>query len=350
MVGIEPASMTAVFCQNAQDRSAETWKKQLAPFSGLEFAISDAAKGIGSALSQLAKARAIDPSAPALTQGLDVFHTTMEAKRALSQHWRRADAAWEVAEAADAQVATAKQQGIDARGLAQTARAAWAKAIARLEDAERLESAWDRAHAALDLFTATGRLNDRTHAAAEIALALQDLTGPEWSKVRNFLNDPRSLAFLDRMHDRLVVAEPRPDWRAALAWRWWLRHRRPKPSDALTEMARAVGRDGRLSEPEQVAYARVVAVLENTFRASSAVECINSVLRMQQARHRRMTQPMLDLKRLYWNTHAFRSGPRKDVCPYERLGLELPTYDFWELLQSDPKKLTQELSTSGNNT
>ncbi len=91
MVGIEPASMTAVFCQNAQDRSAETWKRQLEPFSSLEFAISDAAKGIGSALSRLAKARDIEPSAPALTHGLDVFHTTMEANRVLSQHWHRAD-------------------------------------------------------------------------------------------------------------------------------------------------------------------------------------------------------------------------------------------------------------------
>ncbi|SIO63437.1 hypothetical protein SAMN05444166_7346 [Singulisphaera sp. GP187] len=36
---------------------------------------------------------------------------------------------------------------------------------------------------------------------------------------------------------------------------------------------------------------------------------MNSVLRMYPSRHRRMTQPMLDLKRLYWNTHAFRSGP-----------------------------------------
>jgi hypothetical protein len=61
-----------------------------------------------------------------------------------------------------------------------------------------------------------------------------------------------------------------------------------------------------------------------------------------------MTQPMLDLKRLYWNTHPFRSGPRKDVCPYQRLGLKLPTYHFWELLQSDPEELTQGLSTSGN--
>jgi hypothetical protein len=340
--------MTAVFCRNAKDRSAETWKDHLEPFSCLEFALSDAAKGIGSAVAQLAKARAIDPSAPALTHGLDVFHTTMEAKRVLSQHWRRAEAAWELAEAAEAKVAAAKQQGIDARGAAAAARAPWANAIEHFEHVARLESAWDRTHAALELFTPDGRLNDRARAAAEIAEALRDLTGPDWSKVRNFVNDPRSLAFLDRMHDRLATAEPRPDWRAALAWRWWLCHHRPKCSDALTELVRAVGRDGTLSTPEQTVYARVASVLEDTFRASSAVECMNSVLRMQQSRHRRMTQPMLDLKRLYWNTHPFRSGPRKDVSPYQRLGLKLRIYDFWELLQSDPKELTQELSTSGN--
>ena len=340
--------MTAVFCRNAQDRSADTWKKLLDPFFCLEFAISDAAKGIGSAVARIAKDREADPSNPTLTHGLDVFHTTMEAKRVLSQHWRRAEAAWELAEAADAKVADAKQQGIDARGVAQTARAAWAKAAALFENAQRLESACDRAHAALDLFTSDGRLNGRAHAAAEIAEALKDLTDPDWSKVRNFLNDSRSLAFLDRMHDRLKTAEPRADWREALAWRWWLCHRRPKPSDAPTELVRAVGRDVPLSVPEQAAYDRVATILADTFRASSAVECMNSVLRMQQSRHKRMTQPMLDLKRLYWNTHPFRSGPRKDVCPYQRLGLNLPTYDFWELLRSDPKELTQKLSTSAN--
>lgn len=340
--------MTAVFCRNAQDRSADTWKEQLEPFSRLEFAISDAAKGIGSAVARMAKVREIDPSAPALTHGLDVFHTTMEAKRVLSRHWRRAEAAWEVAEAADAKVAAAKHQGIDARGAAAAARAPWANAIERFEQAERLESAWDRAHAALDLFTPDGHLNDRARATAEIAEAVKDLTGPDWSKVRNFLGDPRSRAFLDRMHDRLEAAEPRPDWREAMAWRWWLCHRRVKPSDAVTELVRAVGRDGPLSAPEQAVYSHIATILEDTFRASSAVECMNSVLRMQQSRHRRMTQPMLDLKRLYWNTHPFRSGPRKDVCPYQRLGLKLPTYHFWELLQPDPEELTQELSTSGN--
>jgi hypothetical protein len=337
--------MTAVFCHNAADRKAETWAKQLAPFDRLEFAVSDAAKGITSAVTRVAQARRDDPSAPTLEHGLDVFHTAMEAHRVLAQHWRRAEAVWEKAEAADIDVAQSKRQGIDAWGVAQTARAAWSKAIASFEQTERREAAWRRAHAALDLFRADGRLNDRSHAEVEIAEVLKDLSGPDWSKVRNFLNDPRSLAFLDRMHRRLESAEPRPEWRAAMAWRWWLRHRRPRPSDPVTGLIRAVGRDRELSEEEQASYDRVSAVLGDTFRASSAVECMNSVLRMQQSRHRRMTQPMLDLKRLYWNTRPFRSGPRQGVCPYQALGLELPTYDFWELLHTDPDRLTQQLST-----
>jgi hypothetical protein len=340
--------MTAVFCHNAADRKAETWANQLEPFEKLEFVISDAAKGIAAAVQEVTKARHDAPSAPALEHGLDVFHTTMEAKRILAQHWRHAEAAWEKAEATARKVEQSKRQGIDARGVAQTARAAWRPAIASFEQVERLEAAWNRVHAALDLFGPDGRLNDRGRAQAEITAALRDLDGPEWSKVRNFLNDRRSLAFLDRMHRRLETAEPRREWREAMAWQWWLRHRRVRPADPRTALVQAVARDRELDEEERASYARVAAVLGDTFRASSAVECMNSVLRMQQSRHRRMTQGMLDLKRLYWNSRPFRSGPRKDVSPYRALGLELPTYDFWELLHTDPAQLTQQLSTQGN--
>lgn len=111
-------------------------------------------------------------------------------------------------------------------------------------------------------------------------------------------------------------------------------------------MVRAAGRDRELDPAERASYDRVAAVLKDTFRASSAVECLNSVLRMQQSRHRRMTQAMLDLKRLYWNCHPFRSGPRKDVSPYQALGLGLPTFDFWALLHTNPGELTQRLSTT----
>jgi hypothetical protein len=340
--------MTAVFCRNAADRKADTWAERLKPFVALEFAVSDAAQGIAGAVAQVAEARRDAPSAPPLGHGLDVFHTAMEARRVLARHWRRAEAVWGRAEAAGAKVAAAKRHGVDARGAAQAARAAWAEAVASLARAERLESAWGRARAALEAFGPDGRLNDRAHAAAEIAAALGDLAGPEWAKVRHALTDPRCLAFLDRMHRRLEAAEPRPGWRAAMAWRWWLRHRRPKPADPITGSIRAAGRDAELGAEERASYGRVAAVLRDTVRASSAVECMNSVLRMQQSRHRRMTQPMLDLKRLYWNCRRFRSGPRRGACPYRALGLELPTYDFWELLHTAPARLTQELSTQGN--
>ena len=58
-----------------------------------------------------------------------------------------------------------------------------------------------------------------------------------------------------------------------------------------------------------------------------------------------ITQGLLDLKRLYWNCRAFGSGKRKGRCPYQLLGVQLPTYGFWELLQRDPAQLEQELST-----
>jgi hypothetical protein len=284
--------MTAVFCRNTADRKAETWKRELDPFSRLEFAVSDAAKGIAAAVEQVAAGRhgaAEAGPGPTLEHGLDVFHTAREARRVLARHWRRAEAAWDEAQAAEVRVARARVQGVDARGPAGPARTAWRKAIAALEQVEDLDGAWRRAHAALEVFRPDGRLNDRATAEAEIAAALPGLPGGDWSKVRNFLRDDRSLAFLDRMHRRLESAEPRREWREAMAWRWWLRHRRPTPSDPVMTLVQSVGRDRRLTEPEQASYDRVSAVLSDTVRASSAVECMNSVLRMQHTPHTHCT-------------------------------------------------------------
>jgi hypothetical protein len=101
----------------------------------------------------------------------------------------------------------------------------------------------------------------------------------------------------------------------------------------------------RLSPQWQQLYERVAQILRQVVRASRAVEGLNSVLRMHQARHRHVSQGMLDLKRLYWNCRLFRHGKRKGHCPYELLGLKLPTYDWWTLLQMDPKAFEQKLLT-----
>ena len=94
-------------------------------------------------------------------------------------------------------------------------------------------------------------------------------------------------------------------------------HRQPGRLSAATR-AWALARTVQLSKscpdwPEQAG--RVRAVLRGVWRASSLVECVNSVARMQQARHRKMTQGLLDLKRLYWNLRRFRTGRREDRTP-----------------------------------
>jgi hypothetical protein len=95
------------------------------------------------------------------------------------------------------------------------------------------------------------------------------------------------------------------------------------------------------------ALALVRGVLAGAWRSSSLVEGINSVLRMQQARHRKLTPGLLDLKRLYWNCHCFRAGKRRGQSPYERLRLKLPPLPWWELLKRPPEEVRQQLSAPG---
>jgi hypothetical protein len=279
-----------------------------------------------------------------LEHGLDVFHTNQEARRVLAGPWRRAEGAWEEAEAADAQVAEAKRRGQDARAAAAAARYAWERAKRLLAEVEAQESAWQRARTALAVFRPNGTLNERAWAEAEIQAALTQLPGAAWKKVHNFLKDARSLQFLDRLHRRLAEAEPDVNLRTMALRRWWLRHQAsaapacPPPSPSVLTQVQAlldakVG-GGELTASEQAAYERVAEVLRTTVRASSAVEGINSVLRMQQGRHRKMTPGLLDLKRLYWNCRRLQTGKRRQRCPYEMLGVSLPSHDFWTLLRS----------------
>lgn len=236
--------MTAVVCHNAPDRSATSWYEQVARFTALEFAVSDAAKGIKAGLDRLAQQRHAAGDVTPLSHGLDLFHTARDAQVVLTRAWHRAELAW--TKALDAEVARLQRQGQNAQGRSQTATVAWRHAVAAFDDVTRREAAWRRIRGAFDPFDAAGRLNTRTRAEAEIATALTDLTGVEWKTVRGFLRDRRSTAFLDRIHSRLSEAEPRLEWREAMAWRWWAAtgSRRRRPTLGSSRSARWPGAVG----------------------------------------------------------------------------------------------------------
>jgi hypothetical protein len=354
LVAVEPQSMAWVLGQRARDRSGPTWAAALREWPALEAVVADGGTGLHAGLSQVQQQRQAAHCVP-LEVGLDVFHTQRDAQRLLRTIWSRTEGLWTKAEAADRRVEQDKQQGRDARPAAARARRAWERAIRAFHHAEAVQAAWQEITAALQVFTPSGRLNERSDAELRIARALPRLTGADWSKVIRALRDPRSLMFLDRLHRQLQEAEPDELRRAALVRLWWLRRQRPRGKSASAgggsaHVAHLIQMRvcAHLGADWEEAYRRVSRVLWSTVRASSAVECMNSVIRMHQARHRTLTQPLLDLKRLYWNCRAFDDGKRRGRCPYEHLGLKLPSYDLWELLQRDPDdlKLPEEVSTS----
>jgi hypothetical protein len=306
----------------------------------LEFAVADAGSGLQAGIAQAQRERR-DAGLPALEGGLDVFHTAQEAHRVLARQWGRVERSWENAEAADRKVSQAERAGRDDQGRrwVECAEAVWGKAESNFREYEAAEAGWRQIRSALQVVRPDGRLNDRQWAMEQAESALASLPGPEWSKVRGLLSAPEAWTFLDRLHRQLREAEPRDDLRDELIRLWWLRRQRPRGDGRvvrggaghvahLVQMAACQKRDVRWSE----SYTRISRVLRQTVKASSAVECLNSVLRMHQARHRTVNQGLLDLKRLYWNSRSFRRGKRRDRCPYEQLGLELPSYGFWDLL------------------
>jgi hypothetical protein len=306
--------------------------------------VRDDGTGLGKGI-RLDNARRRDAGLPEFDDTLDVFHTLREGGRALRRTWGVARLALDRAGAAQASVDRRARRGESLQGHVAPLNRAWLQAERAWDRAMAAEAAWGRARSSLELFTAEGRLNDRGQAEAVVAAALPDLVGEAWAKVRRLLMRRESFTFLDQLGRRLAGLGLAPDILSALLDLEGL-HRQPWRMSAATR-AWSLARTVQLSKscpdwPEQAA--RVRAVLRGAWRASSLVECVNSVARMQQARHRKMTQGLLDLKRLYWNLRRFRIGRRQGRTPYGLLGLKLPEMSFGEFLKLTPEQLREQLS------
>jgi hypothetical protein len=341
---VEPESLCWLTGRMVQARDGATWAEEFARFPALEAVVRDDGSGLGKGV-KLERARRLAAGLPDLDDTLDLFHTLREGGRALRTTWGAATQALECADAAQKDFDRRGRQGQSCQGRGAPLNRLWQQAERLWDRAMAAETAWKQARSAFAFFTPEGRLNDRAQAAAVVATVLPHLSGVAWARTRRLLLRRESFTFLDQVQERLAALRLDPEVLSALLDLEALR-RQPWRRSAVTHawaLVRTVQLTKACSAWRDEAE-RVRVVLRGVWRASSLVECLNSVARMQQARHRKMTQELLDLKRLYWNLRRFRTGPRQNQTPYGLLGLKLPELSFWEFLKLTPEQLQQQLS------
>jgi hypothetical protein len=341
---VAPESLCWLTGRLVKARDGVTWAEEFARFPSLEAVVRDDGSGLGKGV-KLERARRLATGLPDLDDSLDVFHTLREGGRAVRTTWGAAGRALERADAAQKEFDRRGRQGQSRQGHGAPLNRLWRQAERLWDHAAAAEAAWKRARSAFEFFTPEGRLNDRVQAEVIVAATLPHLSGEAWAKTRRLLLRRESFTFLDQIQERLAELGLDPDVLSALLDLEGLR-RQPWRLSAGTRawaLVRTVQLTKTCSDWRDEAR-RVRAVLRGVWRASSLVECVNSVARMQQARHRKMTQGLLDLKRLYWNLRRFRVGRRKDQTPYGLLGLRLPELSFWEFLKLTPEELREKLS------
>jgi hypothetical protein len=345
---VEPESLCWVTGRMVKARDGVTWAEEFARLPALEAVVRDDGTGLGKGV-KLERARRRAQGLPDLDDTLDVFHTLREGGRALRRTWGAATRALERADAAQKEFDDRARQGQSRQGHGAPLNRLWRQAERTWDQAEAAEAAWKQARSAFELFTPVGRLHARAQAEAVVAAAWPHLGGAAWAKTRRLLLRRESFTFLDQVQDRLAGLGLEPEVLSALLDLEALR-RQPWRLSAGTRgwaLVRTVQLTKACGDWREEAR-RVRAVLRGVWRASSLVECVNSVARMQQARHRKMTQELLDLKRLYWNLRRFRIGRRKAQTPYGLLGLKVPDLSFWEFLKLTPEELREKLSAMGD--
>lgn len=331
--------------------SGEAWSREFARLPKLEQMARDGGKGLAKGVALVNAQRAAQGQELVVDQG-DHFHALWTGGVGLRKAQQRASKALAQAEAAEKALQQCARQGQRQTGAAVRASYAWKTAEKAMDAWQQTERLWQQAKDALAPITPDGELNTRAKAEAVLTQTLPQLPDDFAPSKRSF-QQAEMLNYLDRMQDRLAkLPFPREVTQAAVQQETLRR----RPELLKGENPKAAALRGVLllcavvlskAETGQQAVVAVRDILRRAYRASSLVECINSVLRMHQAQHRKMTQGLLNLKRLYWNCHTFRTGRRRGKSPYELLGVPWPPgMRCWDVLKLTPEQLRERLSTA----
>jgi len=302
-MAVEPVSLAWVAAQRGPDRTGESWAKVIGTWPRLAPVIADGGTGIERGV-QLAPAACHAPAqlpeadvSPPLTMGRDVFHTQREGERVLHRQWQQVERQMEAASEADAKVVQSKRRGRECRGMAGQAGRAWRKAEQLCDEALRAERAAGQSKGALAWFGPDGHRQSRAAVHRQRDEVCQQLHGSQWNKVQRVLSAERTLSHVDRLHTQRAEVVAEPLLRESLIRLWFLNDSlKQRQDNACVSVRHQMVLEHvlcqQLCAQWQSAYVEVDERRRHAVRASSAVEGINSVVRMPQGRHRHVSQGM----------------------------------------------------------
>lgn len=350
---VEQESLCWVCGRLSAEVSGQAWSEQFVLLPNLEQLARDGGTSLAKGVALENARRQEKGLGPIVEQG-DHFHALYEGGAGVRRAELRTRQAFAQAQAKQGAADACARRGQSQQVEASRAHQAWKKAEKTMDAWQVTEQLWQQTKDALPLITPEGELNTRGEAETVLAQTLAQLPDSDFAKTKRALQRPEMLNHLDRVQEQLTALPFAPEITAAAVQHEALR-RRPdllqgdEPKAALLRgvLLACVVVLGKADDAGQQALAAVRDIFRRAYRASSLVECINSVLRMHQAQHRKLTQGMLDLKRLYWNCHTFRTGRRRRTTPYQRLGVPLPEgMRWWDLLKLTPEQLREKLSTA----
>ena len=337
----EPLSLLVTGARLSAGRGGKDWTPVFRQMRDLAACGADGGPGIHAA----AKEEGVPVHA-------DMFHLLGPGRLRLAGLARRCEGKEAEAERAAQKVAKARFRG-DLRSL----RSALTRGRHARQAAGRLLEAYCQLHDlfgeiewTFDYIRPDGRLQSAAEARATVSRALEAMNKtPEGRLLARDLaplRQPGAMRFhevLEQQLRPLGLEQVGPARKArlarlvadTLAWR-----RRNKCAVSDLEAAS----NGSLADAVEIA---VLKAVDLALRSSSAVECINSRVRLVQAARKRLSGDFICLLAVYHNMRPFgRGSVRQGHTAAELAGVLLPTTDWIELLETTAKDLGANLAAA----
>lgn len=343
---VDPDSMAVGACERSEDRTGESWHMVLSHFPNLRYVISDEAKGIGNGVYLTDET---------MLHQKDLYHllfvisgTTRRLENRLEKLLKGEEKAWGA--------------WIEGCIYAKTMEKTLATVDRQLELMEQYYQALELLDFAFCSVTSDYKVNTREHGQkiiSDVIGHLRTLTELGIDDMIEIIEKRASgcLVFLDQLQHELssIPVELKQDSEFSVPVRCDGQSAKEQiremaiqevciqqamadePSDEVLTAYNSLWEQVRSLKKLIPIFLKVVSevrrILYRPKRASSLVECFNSILRPIQQVKKHVTQEFLWLKALHHNMKSFKQGKRKGKTPFQLLGIDFGKQDWIQLLE-----------------